>query len=127
MEVSLAFKHFKKGKQKVSSEVQARIDRKAAKVEEVLPKHAAKSARLELVLDEIDKKTLGHKFRFEAKLKLPEKNLVASYRAKSVEEAIEAVEKKILSQVRKYKTKHHTVKKMDKKTLAKLRRVLKRG
>lgn len=126
MELSLAFKHFEKGKQKVSKGVQELIDKKSKKIEEMLPKHAAKSARLELVLDEIDKRALGYKFKLEAKLKLPEKNLFAKHRSKTLEEAIEAVEKKILVQLRKYKTQH-TDRTMDKKKLAKLRRVLRRG
>lgn len=126
MKLSLTFRHFEKGKQKVSKEIEERIDRKVKKIEEVLPKHAAKSARLELVLDEIDKKALGHKFRFEAKLNLPEKSLVAVYRGKTPEGVISAVEKKLLAQLRKYRTKH-TDKKMSRKGLAKLRKVLKRG
>lgn len=126
MEFTLAVKHSEKGK-KVSKEVQTRIDRKVAKVEEVIPAHAKKSARLELILDEADNKKKGHSYRFEAKLKLPEKSLVADFSSKKIEEAIEKVEAKLLRQIRKYKLQHHTLKKMDKKTLAKLRRVLKRG
>lgn len=126
MEFNLSARHVKKG-QKLSKNVQDLIDRKVAKVEEVLPAHAKKSAKLELILDEADNSVKGQNFRFESKLKLPEKSLVADASSKTIEGAIEKAESKLFRQIRKYKIQHHTLKKMDRKTLVKLRKVLKRG
>ncbi len=126
MEFTLSVRHLKKG-QKLPKSVQELIDKKVAKLAEVVPAHAKKSAKLELILDEADNSKKGEKFHFEAKLNLPEKILISGVSSKSAEQAIEKAEAKLLRQVRKYKIQHHTLKKMDKKTLAKLRKILKRG
>lgn len=127
MDLNLTFKHLKNSEEKLARELKKYAEEKLGKIEEYLPSHAKKSARLDAVLDESGKKAIGYKFKFEAKLKMPEKSLVANLNARTAEEAINKAEKKLSHQLRKYKTKHHTLKKMDKKTLAKLRRVLKRG
>lgn len=127
MDLNLTIKHLKKEEEKLAKELKKYAEEKLGKIEEYLPSHAKKSARLDAVLDESGKKAIGYKFKFEAKLKLPEKSLVANFNAKTAEEAINKAERRLSQQLKKYKTQHHTLKKMDKKTLAKLRRVLKRG
>lgn len=127
MDLNLTFKHLKEDEEKLAKELKKYAEDKLRKIEDYLPSHAKKSARLDAVLDESGKKAIGYRFRFEAKLKMPEKSLVANFNAKTAEEAISKAERKLNQQLRKYKTQHHTLKKMDKKTLAKLRRVLKRG
>ena len=127
MDLNLTFKHLKKEEEKLAKDLKKYAENKLRKIEEYLPSHAKKSARLDAVLDVSGKKAIGYKFKFEAKLKMPEKSLVASFNAKTAEEAINKAERKLYAQLKKYKTQHHTLKKMDKKTLAKLRRVLKRG
>lgn len=127
MDLNLTFKHLKKDEEKLARELRKYAEGKLRKIEEYLPSHAKKSARLDAVLDENGKKALGYKFKFEVKLKLPEKSLISNFNAKTAEEAINKAERKLTQQLRKYKTQHHTLKKMDKKMLAKLRRVLKKG
>lgn len=127
MDLNLTIKHLKKDEEKLARELKKYAEEKLRKIEDFLPSHAKKSARLDAVLDESGRKAIGYKFKFEAKLRLPEKSLVANINARTAEEAINRAEKKLSHQLRKYKTQHHTLKKMDKKTLAKLRRVLKRG
>ena len=127
MDLNLTIKHLKKDEEKLAKELKKYAEEKLRKIEDFLPSHAKKSARLDAVLDESGRKAIGYKFKFEAKLKLPEKSLVANLNARTAEEAINKAEKKLSHQLRKYKTQHHTLKKMDKKTLAKLRKVLKRG
>lgn len=127
MDLNLTIKHLKKDEEKLARELKKYAEEKLRKIEDFLPSHAKKSARLDAVLDESGRKAIGYKFKFEAKLKLPEKSLVANLNARTAEEAINKAEKKLSHQLRKYKTQHHTLKKMDKKTLAKLRKVLKRG
>jgi len=127
MDLNLTIKHLKKDEEKLAKELKKYVEEKLSKIEEFLPSHAKKSARLDAILDQSGKLAVGYKFKFEAKLKLPEKSLVASFNAKTAEEAINRAEKKLVDQLRKYKTQHHTLKKMDKKTLAKLRKILKRG
>jgi ribosomal subunit interface protein len=126
MDLNLTFKHLKKEEEKLAKELKEYAHSKLNKIEDYLPTHARKSAKLEAVLDENDKKSKGFRFRFEVKLKLPEKSIVSSFKAETAEEAINKAEKKLMMQLRKYKTQH-TAKNMNKKTLAKLRRVLKRG
>ena len=73
--------------------------------------------------DNPKKNTLGRNFRAELNLSLPEKALVANSRAKSLYVAIDGAESKMIRQIRKYKTQHHTDKKMDGKSLKKLRSI----
>ncbi len=126
MDLNLTFKHLKKDEQKLAKDLKSYAELELNKIEEFLPSHAKKSARIDAVLDNSGKKAIGYKFKFEVKLKMPEKSLVSSFNAKTAEEAINKAERKLTQQLRKYKTQHHTIKKMDKKTLAKLRRVLRR-
>jgi len=127
MQLNLTFKHFKKGEEKLERNLKRYAEEKFKKVEQVLPSHAKKSARLDAVLDESGKKTPGFKFKFEVKLKMPGKSLISSFNANTAEQAVNKAERKLIQQLNKYKTQHHLLKKMDNKTLAKLRRVLKRG
>jgi ribosomal subunit interface protein len=127
MELNLTFKHFKKGEEKLARDLKKYTEEKLKKIEDHLPSHAKKSARLDAVLDESGKKALGFKFKFEVKLKMPGKSLMSSFNANSAEQAVNKAERKLIQQLNKYKTQHHILKKMDKKTLAKLRKVLKRS
>ncbi len=127
MELNLTFKHFKKGEEKLERELKKYAQEKFKKVEEILPSHAKKSARLDGILDESGNKTPGFKYKFEVKLKMPGKSLISNFNANSAEQAVNKAERKLIQQLNKYKTQHHILKKMDKKTLAKLRKVLKRG
>ncbi|MDQ5913949.1 MAG: Sigma 54 modulation protein / ribosomal protein [Patescibacteria group bacterium] len=127
MQINLTFKHFKKGEEKLARNLKKYAEEKFKKVEEVLPNHAKKSAKLDATLDESGKKTPGYKFKFDVKLRLPGKSLRSSFNANTAEQAVNKAERKLVQQLNKYKTQHHTDKRMDKKTLAKLRRILKRG
>ncbi len=127
MEINLTFKHFKKGEEKLARNLKKYAEEKFKKVEEVLPSHAKKSARLDAILDESGKKAPGFKYKFEVKLKMPGKSLISSFNANSAEQAVNKAERKLVQQLNKYKTQHHLIKRMNNKTLAKLRKVLKRG
>ena len=133
MQLSLTFKDLEKKKTKrgednpkkniLSQKEQEIIKTKLKKIESFLPAHAKKSARMEVILGESRAKSLGRNFRAELNLSLPEKALVANSRAKSLYVAIDGAESKMIRQIRKYKTQHHTDKKMDGKSLKKLRSI----
>ena len=133
MQLSLTFKDLEKKKTKQGEKNSQRkplnknelniIETKLKKIESFLPTHARKSARMDVILGESRAKSLGRNFRAELNLSLPEKALVANSRAKSLYVAIDGAESKMIRQIRKYKTQHHTDKKMDGKSLKKLRRI----
>ncbi len=133
MQLSLTFKDLEKKKTKQGEKNSQRkplnknelniIETKLKKIESFLPTHARKSARMDVILGESRAKSLGRNFRAELNLSLPEKALVANSRAKSLYVAIDGAESKMIRQIRKYKTQHHTDKKMDGKSLKKLRSI----
>ncbi len=137
MQLSLTFKDLEKKKTKQGEKNSQRkplnknelniIETKLKKIESFLPTHARKSARMDVILGESRAKSLGKNFRAEINLSLPEKILVANYRSKSLHAAVDGAESRMVRQIRKYKTQHHIDKKMDGKSLKKLRSILRWG
>ena len=133
MQLSLTFKDLEKKKTKQGEKNSQRkplnknelniIETKLKKIESFLPTHARKSARMDVILGESRAKSLGKNFRAEINLSLPEKILVANYRSKSLHAAVDGAESRMVRQIRKYKTQHHIDKKMDGKSLKKLRSI----
>ena len=133
MQLSLTFKDLEKKKTKqgqknsqkksLNKKEQEIIETKLKKIESFLPGHAKKSARMEVILGESRAKSLGKNFRVEINLSLPEKILVANFRSKSLHAAVDGAESRMIRQIRKYKTQHHIDKKMDGKSLKKLRSI----
>jgi ribosomal subunit interface protein len=133
MQLSLTFKDLEKKKTKqgqknsqkksLNKKEQEIIETKLKKIESFLPAHAKKSARMEVILGESRAKSLGKNFRVEINLSLPEKILVANFRSKSLHAAVDGAESRMIRQIRKYKTQHHIDKKMDGKSLKKLRSI----
>ena len=133
MQLSLTFKDLEKKKTKqgqknsqkksLNKKEQEIIETKLKKIESFLPDHAKKSARMEVILGESRAKSLGKNFRAEINLSLPEKILVANFRSKSLHAAVDGAESRMIRQIRKYKTQHHIDKKMDGKSLKKLRSI----
>lgn len=68
-----------------------------------LPRHAAKSASFKLTLERLSKKR-DDTYQAEIILSVPDKTLTASANATNVTAAVDLVEPKILSQIRRYKT-----------------------
>ena len=52
MDLNLTFKHLKKEEEKIAKDLKKYAETKLRKIEEYLPSHAKKSARLDAVLDE---------------------------------------------------------------------------
>jgi ribosomal subunit interface protein len=133
MQLSLTFKDLEKKNTKQGEKNSQRkplnknelniIETKLKKIESFLPAHAKKSARMEVILGESRAKSLGKNFRVEINLSLPEKILVANFRSKSLHAAVDGAESRMIRQIRKYKTQHHIDKKMDGKSLKKLRSI----
>jgi ribosomal subunit interface protein len=133
MQLSLTFKDLEKKNTKQGQKNSQRkplnknelniIETKLKKIESFLPAHAKKSARMEVILGESRAKSLGKNFRVEINLSLPEKILVANFRSKSLHAAVDGAESRMIRQIRKYKTQHHIDKKMDGKSLKKLRSI----
>lgn len=114
----------KKETLKLKKVEEAEVRAKLAKIESYLPTHALKSAKMEAVLARSNVKATDHGFEIEIKLNLPEKILVANARSKTVLGAVDGAEKKMARLIRKYKTQHYINKKMDRKSLAKLKKLL---
>jgi ribosomal subunit interface protein len=121
MNLQITARHYKKGEVGVDEKLKSYIEKKASKLEVLLPAHAKKSVIAEAVIDEINKKVGAQKFKFELKFKLPEKTLVASAKDKNEGAAVDSVEKKMISQIAKYKTQHAN-KKVDRKGISKIRK-----
>lgn len=79
------------------------VNKKIGNLDRFLPRHARKSVSAEVVLSLIDEKN-GNKYQADVVLHLPEKTLTASDSTVNVLAAIDIVEAKLLSQLKKYKT-----------------------
>ncbi len=78
-------------------------EKKLTHLYKYIPKHARKSAKIRVNLEEMSKKR-DDKFHAEVILALPDKTLTANGVGTSMTAAVDKLEPKILSQIRRYKT-----------------------
>lgn len=81
------------------------ILRKIGRLDRFLPRHARKSASAEVVIKEVNR-SQGNKYEAEVVLHLPDKYIAAKDSTMNVVAAIDIVESKLISQLRKYKDAH---------------------
>jgi len=78
------------------------VNKKIGRLDRYLPKHARDSVSAEVKLKEVNRKH-GNKYEAEAILRVPDKAITAKDSAVNMFAAVDAVESKILAQLRKYK------------------------
>lgn len=113
-------------KYELDEQIKKYAEKKLARLYKYMPRHASKSARIKVVLEKLSKKRDDH-FEATVVVTVPGKTLTASGNATNMAAAIDIVQPKILSQIRRYKTE--TVPQLGNKTelFAGLKRRLFRG
>lgn len=88
----------------VSEELKKYITRKLSRLERFTPRHARKSIKIEVILEE--RKTKTDKNQCEIIVHLPAQKLAAKEATVNMFAAVDIVEAKIKSQLKKYKETH---------------------
>ncbi len=78
------------------------IHKKLGRLDRFLPRHARKTAQLEVVLKEVNR-AHGNKYECDVLLKLPGKNINAKDSTMNMLAAVDIVEAKLATQLKKYK------------------------
>lgn len=81
------------------------VMKKIGRLDRYLPKHARKSVTAEVKLKEINKDH-GNKYEAEVILRVPEKNITAKDSTLNMLAAVDIVEAKLSTQLKKYKETH---------------------
>ena len=89
----------------VDATTQKYIMKKIGRLDRFLPRHARKSASVEVKLREVNRKN-GNKYEAEVLLNVPEKQLTAKDSTVNILAAIDIVEAKLATQLKKYKQTH---------------------
>jgi len=79
--------------------------KKIGRLDRFLPRHARKSASAEVILKEVNRSN-GNKYEAEVVLYVPDKKLAAKDSTMNVMAAVDIVEAKLATQLRKYKETH---------------------
>ena len=95
------------------------------KLDKYLPRHAKKTVSAKVVIEQINGAN-DNKYEVEAILTIPDKTLVAKDQSSNVLAAVDIVEAKLESQIRRYKTEKNP--RIGKSSImAKFKRSFKRG
>lgn len=86
--------------------------KKIGKLDRYIPRHAVKAAHAQVILKEAMRKT-RKECTAEVILKLPHETLAVKETTINMFAAVDIVEAKLKSQLKKYKTKHGNVKKIQ--------------
>ena len=86
----------------VDEKTKTYVEKKIGALDRYLPRHARKSAKAAVKLEQIDQKD-GNKYRAEVVLTVPDKVIKAEDSTVNVLAAIDIVEQKLAGQLRKYK------------------------
>lgn len=89
---------------KLTDSEQEYVDKKLQKLVNHMSEHGRESAFVSCKITRIDQKTSDDNFQCDVVLTLPEKSLVASETAQSIQAAIDGAEPKLQGQIRRYKT-----------------------
>ena len=81
------------------------VQKKIGRLDRFLPRHARKSASAEVILKEVNRSN-GNKYEAEVVLYVPDKKLAAKDSTMNVMAAVDIVEAKLATQLRKYKETH---------------------
>lgn len=86
----------------VNDKTKQYVQRKIGRLDRYLPRHARKSATVDVKLRQINH-DYGNKYEAEVILNLPDKRLLAKDSTTNMMAAIDIVEAKLVAQLRKYK------------------------
>ena len=100
-------------KYELDDQIKKYTEKKLVRLYKYMPRHASKSAKIKVVLEKLSKKRDDH-FEATVVITVPGKTLTASGNATNMAAAIDIVQPKILSQIRRYKTE--TVPQLGNKT-----------
>lgn len=89
----------------LSDDIKKYISKKLGKLDKYMPRHARKTARLEVKIRETNNR-LGNKYECEAMLRLPSMQLQAKEATLNMFAAVDIVEAKLKNQLVKYKEEH---------------------
>ena len=89
-------------KYEVDSRTDKYIRRKIGRLDRFLPRHARKSATADVRLKEINRAN-GNKYEAEVVIKVPHKDITATDSTMNILAAIDIVEAKLATQLKKYK------------------------
>lgn len=89
-------------KYEANQKVQAYVRRKIARLDKYLPKHARQSVTADVKLKQVNRDH-GNKYEAEIIINVPDKRLTAKDSTVNMFAAIDIVEAKLMSQLRKYK------------------------
>jgi len=81
------------------------VEKKIGRLDRFLPRHARKSVTAEVKLKEVNRDH-GNKYEAEILLHVPDKDITASDSTVNMLAAVDIVEAKLVSQLRKYKDMH---------------------
>jgi len=81
------------------------VTKKIGRLDQYLPKHARKSASVQVKLKEINREH-GNKYEAEVILRVPDRRLTAHDSTMNMLAAIDIVEAKLVTQLKKYKEAH---------------------
>lgn len=90
-------------KYSVDDQTRKYVEKRLGRLDRYLPRHARKTAQIEVKLKQIDK-SHGNKYEVDATLSIPEKTLRATDQAGNMLAAVDIVEAKLKGQIRRYRT-----------------------
>lgn len=82
------------------------VDKKIGRMDRFVPKHARKSAHVEVKLSERKVRSKSEQYTCEVILHLPQENITSKETTINMYAAIDIVETKLKNQLKKYKDKH---------------------
>ncbi|MFZ1812226.1 MAG: ribosome-associated translation inhibitor RaiA [Candidatus Saccharimonadales bacterium] len=81
------------------------VMKKIGRLDRFLPRHARKSVKAEVVLREVNR-TKGNKYECDINLKLPQRTITAKDSTLNMLAAVDIVEAKLTTQLKKYHDEH---------------------
>ena len=100
-------------KYELDEQIKKYTEKKIKRLYKYIPRHAIKSASIKVFLEKLSKKR-DDRFEASVVINLPGKTLTASGNATNMAAAVDIVQSKMLSQIRRYKTE--TVPQLGNKT-----------
>jgi len=89
----------------IDADTKKYVTKKIGRLDRFLPRHARRSVTAEVILKEVNRSN-GNKYEAEVVLYVPDKQLTAKDSTMNVMAAVDIVEAKLTTQLRKYKDAH---------------------
>lgn len=97
--ISISSSHYE-----LTDDIKKYVTKKIARIDRFIPRHARKSIHAEVRL--VERKTKSDKYECEAIVYLPEKQIAAKADTVNMFAAVDIVEAKLKTQLKKYKASH---------------------